>query len=84
MRKANVGAESAGTSCIAPPSAGFGGGDADELDGTVLLDLLLRLLGREKGGEEQPQHERGDGQKRYCRENLAEMEGHAVKRVLTR
>ena len=37
MRKANVGAESAGTSCIAPPSAGLGGGDADEFDGTVSI-----------------------------------------------
>src|SRR5262249_60431084 len=51
-------------------------GNDDEIDGAVLLDLLLGTLGREEGGEEKPQHEGGDGEQGNRRENFAEMKGH--------
>ena len=52
------------------------GGNDDEIDGAVLLDLLLGTLGREEGGEEKPQHENGDGEQGNRSENFAEMKGH--------
>ena len=56
---------------------GVGLGSQDgSLDGAVLLDLLVSLLGREEGCEQQPQQEGGDGDQGNCRENLAEMYGH--------
>jgi len=46
---------------------------AVKLDGPRPLELLVGLLGREERGEEQPQHEGRDGQKRDGAKNLAEM-----------
>jgi hypothetical protein len=60
------------------PTSGNGG----ELDSAVLLDFLVGLLGREEGGEQQPQHEGGDRDQRNCRKNFAEMEGHVSCRPL--
>jgi hypothetical protein len=53
-----------------------------ELDSAVLFNLLVGLLGREEGSEQQPQHEGGDGDHGNCREDLAEMKGHMLERWL--
>jgi hypothetical protein len=60
------------------------GSQDGSLDGAMLLDFLVGLLGREEGSEQQPPHEGGDGDQGNCRENLAKMEGHVSRSWLAR
>jgi hypothetical protein len=60
------------------------GGNDGELDSAVPLDFLVGLVGRKEGGEQQSQHEGGDGKQGNCRENLAEMEGHVCSSLARR
>jgi len=61
-------------------AAGLAYAAAAEFDGPRPVELLLRLLGREEGGEKKPQDEGRDGQERDGSANFAEMQRHAMRR----